>query len=147
MPYAADPRFKHAHQVRIRFRDTDSQGVVNYANYYFFFAEAIFEYYRDLAVSLRSLNDQGLDMVVAHSGADYLGNAGLESLLTVWTRIARIGRSSLTNEHLVVDEAGRVLVRGKVVQVVVDIATGQVAPVPDQLRGAVRALEGADLEV
>ncbi len=145
MSFAGDPRFKHRHQIRVRFRDTDSQGVVNYANYYFFFAEAIFEYYRDLGIPLRQLNAEGLDLTCVHSEADYRDNAGLEELLTVYSRVAWVGRSSLGNEHIVVGEDGRLLVKGAVTQVVIDRQSKQPVPVPEYLRAALREAEGADL--
>lgn len=145
MAYAGDPRFKFSHPIRVRFRDTDSQGVVNYANYYFFFAEAIFEYYRTMGCSLKQLNDAGYDLVVAHSEADYKGGARLEELLQVWTRVASVRRSSIGNEHIIAAEDGRPLVYGRVTQVVVDLHTGRPTEVPEFLREALRRMEGADL--
>ncbi|HAF54117.1 MAG TPA: tol-pal system-associated acyl-CoA thioesterase [Thauera sp.] len=82
--------------VRVYYEDTDTGGVVYYANYLKFCERARTEWLRTLGVSQQALLDeQGLGFVVRSVQADYLAPARLDDALEVATRVAMLRRASI----------------------------------------------------
>jgi acyl-CoA thioester hydrolase len=74
---------------------------------------------------------------------EYEAPARFDDLLEVFVRTARIGRSSVTAEcaaYRVSDDA--LMCTATLTLVLIDVATRQPAPVPDDYRSTVDAFEG-----
>lgn len=85
----------HSFPVRVYFEDTDTAGIVYFANYLKFAERARTEMLRDSGLDHASLmRDTGLVFAVKASSADYHKPARLDDLLTVETRILKIGGAS-----------------------------------------------------
>ena len=77
--------------VRVYHEDTDSGGVVYYANYLKFIERARTEYVRELGVDQVALRDQaGIVFAVRKVEAEYLLPARFQDDLMVETRIAAV---------------------------------------------------------
>jgi len=82
--------------VRVYYEDTDAGGVVFYANYLKFFERARTEMFRKLGVVQSTLaQSTGCIFVVRSLDMDYRRPARLDDLLTIHTRITKIGAASL----------------------------------------------------
>ncbi len=82
--------------VRVYFEDTDSGGVVYYANYLKFFERARTEWLRSLDVGQQALIETSQVMfVVAGVEVDYRAPARLDDELKITVVIERLGRASL----------------------------------------------------
>ncbi|MEA5098462.1 MAG: tol-pal system-associated acyl-CoA thioesterase [Burkholderiaceae bacterium] len=82
--------------VRVYFEDTDSGGVVYYANYLKFFERARSEWLRAIDVSQQDLIDRHKIMfVVAGATVDYLAPARLDDDLKITVSVKRLGRASV----------------------------------------------------
>jgi acyl-CoA thioester hydrolase len=93
----------HLHPVRVYYEDTDLAGVVYYANYLKFIERGRTEALRGAGVDQNRLKDElGLVFVVVRVTADWRRPAVFDDLLSVETRLARLGGAS-------VDMAQRVL--------------------------------------
>jgi acyl-CoA thioester hydrolase len=89
--------------VRVYYEDTDLAGVVYYANYLKFIERGRTEALRGAGVDQNRLKDElGLVFVVVRVTADWRRPAVFDDLLSVETRLARLGGAS-------VDMAQRVL--------------------------------------
>ncbi len=126
--------------VRVYYEDTDAGGIVFYANYLKFFERARTEWLRACGVDQRRLDDAGVIFVVRGTALDYLAPARLDELLTVVTRIERLGHASVEFEQ----QAWRgdtLLVTGRIRIGCVDRAAVRPAaiPPPRPRRAAVRA--------
>lgn len=85
----------HRFPIRIYFEDTDTAGIVYFANYLKFAERARTEMLRDSGLDHASLmRDTGLVFAVKASSADYHRPARLDDLLTVETRILKVGGAS-----------------------------------------------------
>jgi len=83
--------------VRIYYEDTDSGGVVYYANYLKFMERARTEWLRQAGFEQDELIDsEGVIFAVRSVEADYLSPARFNDLLTVTASIVDRGRVSLT---------------------------------------------------
>jgi len=93
---------RYVFPVRVYYEDTDSGGVVYYANYFKFAERARTEMMRSLGVeSQKLMTDDGIALAVRHCEADFRKPARLDDLLTVSTRILGIGGASVDVEQII----------------------------------------------
>jgi len=137
------PPFKYSALARVWFSDTDAQGVVYYGRYLPYFDHARTEYHRHVA----SLRIEGTEFVTRALKVEYAAPARFDDLLELFVRVRRIGTSSVTYEcaaYRLPDDV--LMVTATQTLVLVDLESRRPTRVPDDLRRAVRAFEGADLE-
>jgi acyl-CoA thioester hydrolase len=137
------PPFKYSALARVWFSDTDAQGVVYYGRYLPYFDHARTEYHRHVA----SLSIAAAEFVMRALEVGYVAPARFDDLLELFVRVQRIGNSSVTYECAAFRLPDDLLmVTAKQTLVLVDRESRRPMRVPDELRSAVRAFEGADLE-
>ncbi len=82
--------------VRVYYEDTDAGGIVFYANYLKYFERARTEWLRACGVDIRRLDEEaGLIFVVRRTAVDYTAPARHDDLVTIASRIERLGRASV----------------------------------------------------
>lgn len=139
----ARPPFKYSALARVWFSDTDAQGVVYYGRYLPYFDHARTEYHRHVA----SFRIEGAEFVMRALQVDYVAPARFDDLLELFVRVRRIGNSSVTYECEAVRLPDELLmVTATQTLVLVDLDSRRPTRVPDELRTAIRAFEGEDLE-
>jgi acyl-CoA thioester hydrolase len=136
--------FKFSARTRVGFSDTDAQGVVYYGRYNPYFDLARVEFHRMLGLLHRRT---GGDFVMRANDVEYFAPARFDDELEIWTRVSRIGRTSITFEF----EAYRIpdnvlMVTAHQTLVYVDLAERKATPVPDEYRTAITQFEGADVD-
>lgn len=137
------PPFKYSALARVWFSDTDAQGVVYYGRYLPYFDHARTEYHRHVA----GLRVEDAEFVMRALEVGYVAPARFDDLLELFVRVQRIGNSSVTYECAAYRLPEDVLmVTATQTLVLVDLESRRPMRVPDGLRSAVRAFEGADLE-
>lgn len=86
--------------VRVYYEDTDTGGVVYYANYLKFFERARTEWLRAAGFEQQKLaHEQGLQFVVARIECDYRRPARLDDLIQLDVRVVQAGRASVVFEQ------------------------------------------------
>ena len=120
--------------IDVRWRDLDPFNHVNNANYLTYLEETRLQWLQQL----RDWSDRSSSPVLAASELNYRQPITWPAALQVELRCARIGSSSLTLAHRIVDvhDASRVYSDGKVVMVWVNPATGEPVPLPPTVREA-----------
>src|ERR1700742_3787402 len=84
------------HSFRVYYEDTDTGGIVYYANYLKFAERARTEVLRDLGITQRILMDEeGVAFAVRRCEVDYLVPARLDDELEVRTALRALGAASL----------------------------------------------------
>lgn len=82
--------------IRVYYEDTDTGGVVFYANYLKFFERARTEWLRAAGVEQQSLSEsQGVMFVVKSTAVDYHAPAKLDDELKLTVVVERLGRASV----------------------------------------------------
>ncbi len=120
--------------VRVYHEDTDSGGIVYYANYLRFMERARSEWLRSLGVDQRRLRESaGLMFVVASARVDYLRPARLDDTLEVGVSVRRRARASLTLDQPVHRDDGELLCRGEVRIACIDAAGLRPRGLPTEL--------------
>jgi len=109
-------------EIRIYYEDTDCGGVVYYANYLKYFERARTEYLEERGISVARLIKEGTQFLVVHAEVDYRSPARYGEFLTIETKLAETGRTSLTFAHVILERASqRVVVEGSAKLVTVDL--------------------------
>lgn len=118
---------------RVYYEDTDSGGVVYYANYLKFAERARTENLREKGINQSELaKDEGILFVVRHVSMDLLKPARLDDILDIATNVENISGASI-NMHQEISCNGQVLAKIKVQIVCVSTALKPVR-LPEQLK-------------
>ena len=92
-------------KIRVYYEDTDTGGIVYYANYLKFFERARTEWLRAAGFEQRRLLEEfGLQFVVAHIECSYQQPARLDDLIEIDLRVVKTGRVFIVFEQ---DRAAR----------------------------------------
>ena len=96
----------HVFPIRVYYEDTDSGGIVYYANYLRFAERARSEMLRFLGIeSGKLMQEEGLIVAVKKCSIDFLQSARLDDLLLVKTRLIKISGASIRiNQTITKDE-------------------------------------------
>ncbi len=128
---------------KIRFSDSDAQGIVFNANYLRYIDDAITDYFDALSVGWSAMQERGYEMVLGQAELSFRSSARIGETLATGVRVAEIGNTSVVFDATILDEAtGRLVVSGREIQVMVDRTTFEKKPVPDWFVEAVEALQG-----
>ena len=139
--------FRFYYQLRVRFADTDMQGIVFNGNYLTYYDVAWTEYFRAIGIEWKDLINIGADTVLARTTMEFKAPARFDELLDVYTRVARIGNTSLTFEYEIYRHGeGQLIGAASSLYVCIDPQTLRPVRVPDALRSRIAEFEGRPLE-
>lgn len=112
----------HETEVRVRYAETDGQGIVHNANYLIWFEVGRSELCRSKGFSYKEMEDEGdAFMVVAESYCRYKSPAFYEDLLTLRTRVGEIRSRSMRFFYEVYRDSDDTMVaEGETLHVVTD---------------------------
>ena len=97
----------HRLTIRVYYEDTDFAGIVYYANYLKFIERGRTEMLREAGIDQSRLKaGHGLVFVVSRVTIDYRAPARFDDLLTVDTRIERMGNAALEMRQDVLRDEG-----------------------------------------
>jgi len=122
--------------VRVYYEDTDSGGVVYYANYLKFMERARTEWLRSLGFEQDTLkNDQGIVFAVRSIKLDYLRPGHFNELLQVESAVLECGKASMTFEQNVTREGAHreLLCAGNIKVACIDAVALRPKPIPVHL--------------
>jgi acyl-CoA thioester hydrolase len=133
--------FRLRERLRVRWAETDAQGIVFNGHYLTYFDVAITEYWRAVGLPYpAALAGTGVDLFAVKSTVEYVAPARYDDVIEVGCRAARLGRSSITFE-LAIRRDGQLLTRGEVVYACADPVARKSCPIPDRIRQAIAAWE------
>ena len=133
--------FSFTTTVRVRFAETDAQGVAHNASYLVWFEVARVEYLREYAGGYQTLRDQGLEALVLESHCRYVVPAVFDDVLHVHARCVDMRGARFRYEYAIVRDDGTLMADGYTAHACVDAATLRPARVPDWLRDAIALVE------
>lgn len=124
----------HQCQYRVYYEDTDAGGVVYHANYLRFFERARTEWLRQFGFSQQSLIEQTQTVfVVVGMQLAYKAPARLDDLLTISTRVSKLGGASIAFEQRC-EKDGQLLVQADVQLCCVNTNKYRPTPIPEAIR-------------
>jgi acyl-CoA thioester hydrolase len=128
--------------VRVRFAETDAQGVAHHAAYLVWFEQARVEYLERVAGGYPALRAGGIEAVVTEADVRYAAPARFDDRLAVRTRCGDVRGARFRFDYLVVRDGER-LADGWTSHACIDRRTLQPTRVPAWLRDAIVRAEAA----
>ena len=125
--------------IRVYYEDTDTAGIVYYANYLRFIERGRTEFLRALGHDQHRLMQEGLAFAVRSASVEFLKPARLDDLLTVETAIAGLGRAQVSFTQRIRRDT-ELLLDAKIRVACIDPARGKPIPMPRALRDQLSAL-------
>lgn len=123
----------HEFKVRVRYAETDQMGVVYHGNYAEYFEMGRVEWLRNLGVSYRSMEEEGVMLPVVSLTINYKKPARYDDLLTVKTILKKQESVKIEFDYEITNEAGELLTTGNSVLVFVNMKTGRPVLPPDYI--------------
>jgi YbgC/YbaW family acyl-CoA thioester hydrolase len=136
--------FACALELRVRWAEVDMQKIVFNGHYLTYIDTAIAEYWRAIGLPYPQgyVERYANDVYLRKATLDYLGSSRYDELLTIYTRVGRLGRSSMTFLFEIYRKnEDAPLVTAELVYVNADPATMKAAPLPEELRSRITAHE------
>ncbi len=128
---------------KVRYSDTDAQGIVFNANYLRYLDDAQTDMFEAMGLGGLIFRDRGFEWVVARTEIDYRSTATLGEVLRTEVHVSDRGNTSFTvRGRIVVETEDRVVAESRQVQVVVDAVSFQPTPIPDFFIDAITAVQG-----
>ena len=92
--------FSFSTELRVRFAETDAQGIAHNSNYLVWFELARVAYLEEFAGGYQALRDQGLEATVVESHVRYLVPARFDDRIRIWTRCVDVRGARFRYEYL-----------------------------------------------
>ena len=122
--------------TKVYYEDTDSGGVVYYANYLKFIERARTNLIQELGYSLKSLSEQyDCHFVVKNIHCNYIQSAKLEDELIIQTKFIEIKKASFKLEQIIYREK-KIIFESEVLMVNIN-SKGKPLKIPDSLVTAI----------
>jgi acyl-CoA thioester hydrolase len=128
--------------IRVRFADTDAQGVAHNSAYLVWFEVARVEYLREFAGGYQALRDHGVEALVLESFCRYRVPAVFDDELVVHTPIVGLRGARFRYEY-VISRGEELIADGHTEHACVDALTLRPTRTPDWLVAAIEAAESA----
>ncbi|OIQ16281.1 MAG: thioesterase [Flavobacterium sp. MedPE-SWcel] len=124
----------HQFKVRVRYAETDQMGVVYHGNYAQYFEMGRVEWLRDLGLSYKFMEENGVMLPVVSLSLNYKKPARYDDLLTVKTIFKKQESVKIEFDYEIYNENGELLTIGNSVLVFVDMKTGRPVAPPNYVK-------------
>ena len=136
-------QFPFAYRQRVRFGETDLQGVVYYANYLLFAEVGRVAYLRELGIVYeRDLLARGVDFTIGEARVRYHAPLRFDDEYDIKVRVGDIRHSSWTFEYAIDRADGTHGADASTIQVMLDRNTGRATRIPEELRATLASARG-----
>ncbi|MBA3377239.1 MAG: acyl-CoA thioesterase [Actinobacteria bacterium] len=131
--------FPFACRQRVRFGETDLQGVVYYANYLLYAEVGRMAYLRDLGIVYeRDFLARGIDFTIGEANVRYRAALRFDDEFDIRVRVGEMRQSSWSFEYAIDRADGQHCAAASTIQVVLDRASSRPTRIPAELRDVLR---------
>ena len=131
---------EHTYQTRVRYAETDQMGVVYHGNYAQYFEMGRVEWLRNMGVSYKWMEENGVMLPVVSLSMNYKKPARYDDLLTVKTMLKSQTSVKIEFDYEIYNEENELLTTGYSMLVFVDMKTGRPMLPPDYVLEKIKAL-------
>jgi acyl-CoA thioester hydrolase len=132
--------FNFSTDIRVRFAETDAQGIAHNASYFVWFEVARVEYLEEFAHGYQRLRDEGIEALVLESHARYIEPAVFDDRLKVFARCLEVKGARFRYEYAVRRDE-QPIADGWTAHATVDAKTLRPTRVPEWLLDAIASAE------
>ncbi len=134
--------FSFSTPIKVRFAETDAQGIAHNSSYFVWFEVARVDYLERFAGGYQHLRDQGVEAVVLETHVRYLRPAKFDDRLLVHARCRDVKGARFRYEYAV-ERDGELIADGWTSHATVDASTMRPTRVPAWLQEAIASAEAA----
>ena len=134
--------FAFSTSVRVRFAETDAQGIAHHASFVVWLEVARVAYLERHAGGYQAIRDRGIEALTTEVCLRYHRAAYFDETLTVWTRCRDLRGARFTYEYRI-ERAGEPVADGYSRHATVDRETFRPTRVPDWLADAIVTAEAS----
>ncbi|MBL7887888.1 MAG: acyl-CoA thioesterase [Flavobacterium sp.] len=124
---------EHEIKTRVRYSETDQMGVVYHGNYAQYFEMGRVEWLRNMGISYRWMEDNGVMLPVVSLTMNYKKPARYDDLLTIKTKMVKLSSVKIEFDYEITNEKNELLTTGYSVLVFVDMKTGRPTAPPEYI--------------
>lgn len=124
------------HRLRIRYAETDKMGFAYYGNYFTYLEVARVELIRNLGISYKTMEDNGVILPVVSSNIKYLKPIYYDENITIETKILEMPTRKITFHYKILNEQEECCTRAEVTLFFVDQKTNRPIHPPDYIHQA-----------
>lgn len=132
--------FRFSHDIRVRFAETDAQGIAHHSNYVVWFEEARVAYLAQFRDGYRSIQADGVEVLVTELAVRFVSPARFDDVLTVHARCVGLRGARFRFEYAVECD-GTLVVDGHTGHACVNAQTLLPTRAPGWLVEAIQAAE------
>ncbi|AWI27116.1 acyl-CoA thioesterase [Flavobacterium pallidum] len=123
----------HQIEVRVRYAETDQMGVVYHGNYAQYFEMGRVEWLRNLGISYKWMEENGIMLPVVSLTMNYKKPAKYDDLLVVKTILKNQSSVRIEFDYELYSETGELLTIANSILVFVDMKTGRPTMPPEYI--------------
>mgnify|MGYP000011019168 CR=1 FL=1 len=124
----------HEYKVRVRYSETDQMGVVYHGNYAQYFEMGRVEWLRNLGISYKWMEENGIMLPVVSLTINYKKPARYDDLLTVKTILKSQSTVKIEFDYEIYNKSNELLTTGHSMLVFVDMKTGRPISPPEYVK-------------
>ena len=125
-------------EIRVRYPEADQMGVLHHSRYWVYFEMGRTELLRKQGVSYRDCEAAGVYFVVARCSAKFLAPARYDEVLTLTTRIVRMGAAKIDHAYELKRKSDGQLLATAETTLACVTREGQIIPIPQTVSGRSR---------
>lgn len=126
--------------IRVRYSETDQMGVVYHGNYAQYFEMGRVEWLRNLGISYKKLEEEGVMLPVISLSIEYKKPALYDELLKLRTMFRKCSGVRIEFEYELLNEQGELLTTATSVLVFMNASTRRPIGVPDTVKERLKLL-------
>ncbi|HEU5277332.1 MAG TPA: thioesterase family protein [Gaiellaceae bacterium] len=134
--------FRFSTDFRVRFAETDAQGVAHNSNYLVWFEVARIAYLAEYAGGYSSIRDQGIESLVLESHVRYRQPARFDDRLTIHARVGELRGARFRFDYRIT-RADELIADGWTSHACVDAETMRPTRIPADLAAAIATAEAS----
>jgi acyl-CoA thioester hydrolase len=135
--------FSFSTDVRIRFAETDAQGIAHHASFLVWLEVARVAYLAEHAGGYQAIRERGVEALTTEVWLRYHRAASFDETLTVWTRCVDMRGARFTYEYRI-ERDGELVADGYTRHATVDRETYRPTRVPTWLADAIARAESSE---
>jgi acyl-CoA thioester hydrolase len=136
--------FPFSTEIRVRFAETDAQGIAHHASFVVYLEVARVEYLEAYAGGYQSIRDRGLEALTTEVSVRYHLAAYFDERLTVWARCVDLRGARFRYEYRIARD-GELIAEAHTAHALVDRETYRPTRAPDWLLEALGATAPPEL--
>jgi len=133
---------EHQFTVRVRYAETDQMGVVYHGNYAQYFEMGRVEWLRNMGVSYKWMEENGIMLPVVSLNINYKKPARYDDLLRVKTIYKNQTSVKIEFDYEIYNESNELLTIGSSILVFVDMKTGRPTLPPEYINEKLSRIDG-----